>query len=463
MTIWLPELDRSKPLYVAIADAMATDVASGVLAQGAKLPPQRELAWKLGVTHGTVTRAYREAELRGLLSGEVGRGSYVRSATTFKPLAKFQGSGDEMINLSQATAPPIITDAEFDQAMSAVMRDPKKLSLLEYSPPEGFPQHRLMAQQWLKRSGIEVNEQDVFVTSGAQMALVTVFRALTQPGDKVMAEVINYASLRATFQTSNVEPLVLGMDKDGLLPDDFERAAKAGLSRLLYLVPSFQNPTTHSMSRGRRDEIIAIARKYDVTIIEDDVFRLLDPRAQPATFFALAPERVVHITSLSKTMAPGLRLGFVATPLGQDKLLAKYLRTMGPRSVGLTGELARYWIDAGMSDVFLERIQQNLAQSRAQFMEVFKGFNLRCESGAPFAWLELPEEWRGRRLASALRTRRIAITPGSSFDLADQNNAPRHVRISFSGPQIEWQPRAVFEEIRSVIEAGEDDVFRPVA
>ena len=83
--------------------------------------------------------------------------------------------------------------------------------------------------------------------------------------------------------------------------------------------------------------------------------------------------------------------------------------------------------------------------------------------GAPFAWLELPEEWRGRRLASALRARRIAITPGSSFDLADQNNAPRHVRISFSGPQIEWQPRAVFEEIRSVIEAGEDDVFRPVA
>ncbi len=279
MTIWIPELDRTKPLYLAIADAMAADVQSGALAQGAKLPPQRELAWKLGVTLGTVTRGYREAELRGLLSGEVGRGSYVRSATTLRPLAKFQGSGDEMINLSQATAPPIITDAEFDQAMSAVMRDPKKLSLLEYSPPEGFPQHRLMAQHWLKRSGIEVNEQDVFVTSGAQMALVTVFRALTQPGDKVMAEVINYASLRATFQTSNVEPLALGMDKDGLLPDDFERAAKAGLSRLLYLVPSFQNPTTHIMSRGRRDEIIAIARKYDVTIIEDDVFRLNSPPA----------------------------------------------------------------------------------------------------------------------------------------------------------------------------------------
>jgi DNA-binding transcriptional MocR family regulator len=410
-----------------------------------------------------VTRGYREAELRGLLAGEVGRGSYIRSATPLQPIAKFPSEVDGVIDLSQAVAPHIITEHDFDQALAAVMRDPKKLSLLTYSPPEGFPQHRLMAQQWLKRSGIEVSENDVVVTAGAQLALVTVFRALTKPGEKVMAEVINYSSLRATFQASNVEPLCLEMDKDGLLPDAFERAAKSGLSRVLYLVPSFQNPTTRNMSRGRRDEIIAIARKYDVTIIEDDVFRLLDTRAQPATFYALAPERVVHITSLSKTMAPGLRLGFVAPPLGQDRLLPKYLRSLGPRSVGLTGELARYWINSGQADEFLTRIHADLSHKRALFMEVFKGFNIQCETGAPFAWLELPEDWRGRRLAAALRSRRIAITPGNSFDLADQNNAARHVRVCFSGPQFAWNPKAAFEEIRNVIEAGEDDIFTPVA
>jgi DNA-binding transcriptional MocR family regulator len=253
------------------------------------------------------------------------------------------------------------------------------------------------------------------------------------------------------------------MDKYGLLPDDFERAAKAGLSRVLYVVPSFQNPTSYSMSRARRDEIIAIARKHDVTIIEDDVFRLLDTRAKPATFYALAAERVVHITGLSKTMAPGLRLGFVATPGGQDKILAKYLRNLGTRSVGLMAEMARYWINAGKADEFLVRVQENLAQSRAQFLEVFRNFHFKCEPGAPFAWLELPEGWTGQRLASNLRARRIAITPGNSFDLADQNNAPRHVRISFSGAQGTWNARTVFEEIRAVIDEGEDDLFRPVA
>ncbi|HEY5363898.1 MAG TPA: GntR family transcriptional regulator, partial [Aestuariivirga sp.] len=103
MTIWLPELDRSKPLYMAIADAMAVDVANGVLARGDCLPPQRELAWKLGVTHGTVTRAYREAELRGLLAGEVGRGSYIRNVEVPQPLASTAGNVAELVDLSHVT------------------------------------------------------------------------------------------------------------------------------------------------------------------------------------------------------------------------------------------------------------------------------------------------------------------------------------------------------------------------
>jgi DNA-binding transcriptional regulator YhcF (GntR family) len=82
MTIWIPELDRSKPLYLAIADSIGHAVASGALLKGQRLPPQRDLAWKLGVTLGTVTRAYRQAELRGLLSGEVGRGSFIRTDST---------------------------------------------------------------------------------------------------------------------------------------------------------------------------------------------------------------------------------------------------------------------------------------------------------------------------------------------------------------------------------------------
>ncbi len=463
MTIWTPTLDRSKPLYLAIADAVAGDVASGLLARGDRLPPQRALAWTLGVTLGTVTRAYAEAESRGLLTGEVGRGSYIRSSTEVAPLSGLPSDENDLVDLSHSIPPPVVTSQEFDQALAAIMRDPKKLGLLDYAPPEGFAQHRAMAAQWLKRSGIEAEERDVFVTAGAQLGLVTALQALVEPGEKVMAETINYAVLRSTFKAAHVQPLCLVQDEEGLLPDAFEKAAAAGQSRVLYLVPTLQNPTTHTMSRQRRDEIVSIARKYDVTIIEDDIFRLLDERVQPPTFYSLAPERTLHITGLSKTLAPGLRLGFVLTPKGQERLLRNHLRSMSPRSVGVMGEMARHWVASGKADEILLRIRAELARRRAAFMEVFKDHRVHCAPAAPFAWLELPPEWTGNRLAAALRAKRILVTPGTEFDLSATQKGAQHVRICFGSPQTQWRPLASFEAIRSLMQSGEDESFTPVA
>jgi DNA-binding transcriptional MocR family regulator len=463
MTIWAPSLDRSKPLYLAIADAMTADVQSGLLAAGDRLPPQRDLAWKLGVTLGTVTRAYAEAESRGLLSGEVGRGSFVKSETRLVPITGLPADQNDLVDLTHAIPPPVISAQEFDHALTSIMRDPRKLGLLDYAPPEGFAQHRSMAIEWLKRSGIIAQARDVFVTAGAQLGLLTTLQAIAEPGEKVMAETINYALLRSTFKNAHLEPLCLPQDDDGLLPDAFEKAAAAKLSRILYLVPTLQNPTTHTMSRTRRDDIVAIARKHDVTIIEDDIFRLLDERVQAPTFYALAPERTIHITGLSKTLAPGLRLGFVLTPEGQDRLLRNHLRSMSPRSVGVMGEMARYWIASGKADDILLRIRAELARRRAAFMEVFKGYNYKCEQGAPFAWLELPEQWSANRFAATLRARHIGISSGNAFDLSAKQQGAQHVRVCFGSPQANWRPTTTFETIRAIMEEGEENADSPMA
>ncbi len=463
MTIWAPSLDRSKPLYLAIADAMTSDVQSGLLAAGDRLPPQRDLAWKLGVTLGTVTRAYAEAESRGLLSGEVGRGSFVKSASRVAPITDLPADQNDMVDLSHAIPPPVISSDELDQALLAIMRDPRKLGLLDYAPPEGFAQHRSMAVDWLKRSGITAQEKDVFVTAGAQLGLLTTLQAITEPGEKVMAETINYALLRSTFKNAHLQPLCLPQDQDGLLPDAFEKAAAAKLSRILYLVPTLQNPTTNTISRNRRDDIVAIARKYDVTIVEDDIFRLLDERVQAPTFYTLAPERTIHITGLSKTLAPGLRLGFVVTPEGQDRLLRNHLRSMSPRSVGMMGEMARYWISSGKADQILVRIRAELSRRRAAFMDVFQGFDYRCEPGAPFAWLALPQHWTANRFAATLRTHNIGVSSGNAFDLTAMREGEHHIRVCFGSPQVNWRPSTTFEAIRTLALEHEDDHFSPVA
>jgi DNA-binding transcriptional MocR family regulator len=464
MTIWQPTLDRSKPLYLAIADALARDVSDGVLAEGSRLPPQRELAWKLGVTLGTVTRAYREAETRGFLNGEVGRGSYVKKPVNAAPLF-IPATGDTAFtDLSHAVPPPVVKTEELDAAMQFIMRDPKRLDLLDYAPPEGFHMHRKMAVEWLRRSNIDVHESQVLISAGAHLGLITVLEAMTEPGDNVMAEQINYALLRATFRNAHLTSVPLAMDDEGMTPQAIEEAVATSSARMIYVVPSLQNPTTSTMSRKRRDDIVLLARKHDLTIVEDDIFRLLDTRVQPPTFYELAPERTFHITSLSKTLAPGLRIGFVVSPKGQDRLLRAFVRNMAARTVGITGEIARYWIESGTANNILARSINDLSHRRQLFMQVFKDHAFRCQPGAPYAWLQLPAHWTPTRYAQALLAQKIKITPSHAFQLMPmQGEGSRSVRICLGAPDHSGHLLVALETAEKLLGAADEEDFIPVA
>jgi DNA-binding transcriptional MocR family regulator len=136
---------------------------------------------------------------------------------------------------------------------------------------------------------------------------------------------------------------------------------------------------------------------------------------------------------------------------------------MSPRSVGLMGEMARYWIASGKADEILIRIRAELTRRRAAFMEVFKDFNFKCEPGAPYAWLELPEHWSANRFAAALRGRHIGVSFGNSFDLSGKREGAQHIRICFGSPQVNWRPSTTFEAIKELALEQEDERFSPVA
>ena len=307
-----------------------------------------------------------------------------------------------------------------------------------------------------------VSESDVVISAGAHLGLITVLEAIGEGQVGVMAEGTNYALLRNTFKNTHLNALPVEMDEDGMMPDALLKQIKTTGSRLLYLVPTLQNPTTHTMSAKRRDDIVAIARKHDLTIIEDDIFRLLDSRVQPPTFYELAPERTFHVTSLSKTLAPGLRIGFVVSPQGQDRVLRSYLRNMAARTVGLTGELARYWIETDLASNILERTRSELAARRNVFVELFKGQTFRCAPGAPYAWLKLPPQWSPPRFAQALAQRKIKVTPGNLFEL-NPTVTSQHIRVCFGHPKTGWRVREALETIHSMMQDHEFEDFTPVA
>jgi DNA-binding transcriptional MocR family regulator len=462
MTIWKPELPEGKPLYLAIADALAADIAAGTLKPGEKLPPQRELAWALKVTLGTVTRAYKEAEIRGLLAGEVGRGSYVRQKTSMGEALNLSADVSDAIDFSQSVPPPIHAKSEFDAALEHVMRQPSRLDLLDYMQPEGHALHRAMGAAWLARSSIKVSEAEVIVTAGAHMGLIACLSTILEPGEALLAENLNYPSLKPTARTLGLTVVPLDMDEEGLSIDQLAQAARLGESKCLYIVPTLQNPTTSTLSRARREAIVEIARRHNLTIIEDDIFRLLDDRLQPPTLYELAPERTWHITSLSKTLAPGLRIGFVATPPGRSDLFRNQQRVASGRAIGLTAEMARYWMETDIAANLLKRIQSELAIRRGIFQECFAGVSYRCEPGAPCAWLPLPGQWSGGRFANALRARHIKVSPGSVFALGNRAE-DRAIRIAFGHPQSRDDMRRGLAVIRALLEEAPEESFSPVA
>ncbi|MFT3989353.1 PLP-dependent aminotransferase family protein [Aestuariivirga sp.] len=463
MTSWTPRLDPERPRYLAIAEAMRSDLLTGKLKAGERVPTHRDLAYRLGVTTGTVTRAYAEAEKLGILVGEVGRGSFLKEPA--KPVRAFESSqarNDDVADLTQASPPMIHEAQDLDAALRQVMQQPSRIDLLDYTPPEGHPLHRAMGVTWLKRSGISVSEDQVVVTAGAHAALIACLSALSQHGENMFVEGMNYPTIKPIARHVGLTMVPLESDAQGLVPESFERASKAGEARLLYLVPTLHNPTTVTLDLNRRTAIVEIARRYGVTIIEDDIFRLLDPRLQPPTLYTLAPERTYYITSVSKTLAPGLRVGFVATPEGKTDQLIRHQTIASGRAVGLAAEVARLWIESDIGERILTSIIEENAARRSIALEVFRRRDVLCKPGAPYLWLKLPENWPPGEFARSAQDRGVRVTSGPLF-AADRRVDDAGVRVCFGGRITREGLRKACLTLNALLDELPDDEFHSVA
>ncbi|MGE3874818.1 MAG: PLP-dependent aminotransferase family protein [Parvibaculaceae bacterium] len=452
MTNWIPTLAPDKPRYVAIADAIGADLTVGKLKAGDRLPPQRELAWKLGVTIGTVTRAYQEASKRGLLSGEVGRGSYLRDPRPNYAAAQSISNGVEagLLDMQMSAPPRVAQAADFEGALRDIARDPGWIELLDYPSAQGFAPHRDAGAQWLGKCGIDIAAGQVVLSAGAQAALISAFSTITTPGERILIEPLTYPTMQPITRQFGLQMRTLQNDAEGVTPDSLEHYARRGEARLVYLVPTLQNPTTVTLSEERRRAIAEIARRYDLTIIEDDVFRLLGEDA-PITIQSLAPERTYYITSLSKTVAPGLRMAFMAPPPGATEAINRQQMIIGGRPNALSAELARRWIDTGVADRALMAIRKELGLRRAAALEHLKGVPVACAPGSMFAWITLPRYWRPSDFAAAALAAGIKVTPGTAFamDPSVQQNA---IRACFGPAPSQQAVRDAFAKLRALID-----------
>lgn len=466
MTIWTPDLEQFPgPRYQALAAAIEAAVQTGELPAGAKLPPQRNLAWKLGVTVGTVSRGYMLAEQKGLLSGEVGRGTFVKPNGISLNGGTVAGSNDDDAGEILPLATPGVIemshnepslpdyDALLRRSLQQVAARRGLQHLLGYSRTLGDPAHRAAAASWIARTGLQVAPEQVIVTAGAQQALAIVITAMTMPNETMMVESLTYGGVHENARMRPVRMEAVAMDDQGMLPDALAEAARQTGSRLVLLQPTIHNPTTATMSLQRREEIVAVARRHDLTIIEDDVYGFI-VRERAIPLAALAPERTIYLASASKCMAPGLRVGWIAAPPALVERFADALHAVAVNNPRLNQEIVRQWIDDGTAALLVERLREEAEIRNAMAVDAFAGLNLRSHPASLHCYLELPAPWRPNDFTNQALGQGVRIASCTSFVPDNRPNPPPWVRISLAPSPDRNQLADGLQRLRALIDRG---------
>lgn len=439
--MWIPDLsERSSPRYVAIAEALAEDIDRGTLDAGTRLPTHRDLARSLGVTVGTVSRAYAEAERRGLVRGEVGRGTYVQEPSPVSSMpSSVQRFGDPLheeegwIDLGPSVAASPLHDEEervLREAFISLSESSSLSSLLECQPHAGMGPHREAASAWLREIGLSVPASRILVTSGGQHAMAVAFATLARPGDVVMTEAVTFPGMKGLASLMHLRLQGLEMDSAGILPEAFDRACRKTGSKVLYTIPTQQNPTATVMPESRRLELVEVARRHEVSIVEDDVYGFL-PLERPPALATLAPDIVYAVHSVSKITVPGLRVGFLVAPEAMvDRLGAGIWATTWMASPPMA-EIVSQWIQDGTIRRFQAWRREEAAVRNEMARRILVGRDFVSDPHGFFLWLTMPEPWCANDLVRQAKKRGVLVSTPEVF-VAGRGQVPHAVRVSLA-------------------------------
>lgn len=439
LTPWTPRLAPGPGLaHERLAAALADDVTRGHLPVGTRLPAHRELAQRLGLSVGTVTRAYATLQRRGLARSEHGRGMFVLAAPRRAP-----DRLDFSVNLPAATLTPRMLSDMLAAAASAL--DPAVFA--SYSPPAGTPQDRqFLAAHLAAARGLRVEPGHLLITTSAQHAIFIAMA--TAPPGPMAVEALSYPQALTAARRLGRRLVPIALDGEGVCPVALETALRApDPPRALYLVPTLQNPTGATMPAARRARIVALARRHDLVLIEDDVYACLAPEAGPS-LAELAPERVFHASSFSKSLAPGLRLGYLACPPTLVDPACDWLQSTTCMTSPHSCALMRHALADGLLDSVATSIRAETARRHALALDVLGDAVFPTQLPGLQAWLPMPVG-RARDIVRRAGQRNIQIASPLAF-MADPTAPEAGLRLCL-GNVAEPELRPALEVIAALV------------
>lgn len=425
--LWIPTLPFGDgPRYLQIVAALDHDIKAGLLAAGQRLPTHRDIANALRISVGTASKAYAEAERRGLINGEVGRGTFV-SARLPKRRPIDVSDGPKRINLS-LNSPPSTGEVELiAKTMNGIMGSSRLPQLLHYLPHQGREDHRDIMADWLTTHALPVRANQLYVTHGAQHAISIALRLIAHPGATVVTENLTYSGLLALSMMEGYVLRGVTMDAHGLIPEKLDEAFRETGAKVLYCTPTLQSASAALMPAERRREIAEIILRHDAYVVEDDAYGFLcDPPV--ATLSSMLPERSFYIVSFAKCLSPGLRIGvMVAPPEFRDRAV-NAIRSTGWMANAIMAEVVVRMIGTGELDEQILR-KRWAAATRLKLARELMGEVLRVYSETPafHVWMQLPE---GRGVANLIsQAAQAGITISSPSMLHPFDSSGNGIRL----------------------------------
>jgi DNA-binding transcriptional MocR family regulator len=434
--------------YKQLVDAFAADIREGRLPPGTRLATHRQLAAREGLALVTATRVYAELEGMGLVSGETGRGTFVRETSLPPDLGIDQhATATGMVDLS-FNYPSVPGQAELLRSALRQLACRGHLeALLRYQPHAGRLHERVIMARHLQCRGLTVDAEQVLIVSGAQHGLAATVMALLKPGDVIAVDALTYPGFKVIAEAHSLELVSIPAADHGPALDVLKQLCKNRRVRAVYTMPTLHNPLGWVMDFHQREQLVALARRHGLIIIEDASYAFLveDP---PAPLTALAPERAVYISGLSKSVATGLRVGFVASPLQWVHAIERTIRATTWNTPCVMTAIACGWLEDGTVTQLEAKKRRDAKIRQSLAAKVLAGLRYVRHPSSYFLWLPLREEARADRIALKLMEEQVSVSTAEPF--ATSRHVPHAIRLALGSVKMDAL-RDALEKVKRIV------------
>jgi len=430
---WKPQINKhEKPLYRVLANILETDIQRGLLKPGDKLPPQRELADFLDINLSTVTRAFKICEMKGLIDGTIGRGTYISQDVKAHQPMLLQEEPHGLINLG-ASHPLAAQNHYVTKVMKQILKKTSVENLFNYAEPLGKESHRKSGVKWLQHFHLSPKAEDIMITSGLQNALTVILASLFEAGDKIAVPPLLYPGFKNIANMLGLRLVPIPFQHTSIDPEILARKCRVEKIKGIYLSPDYHNPTTFCMSMAERHDIADVVKKNHLICIEDATYSFLQDNIT-VPLCAYIPEQCIYVSTVSNSICCGLRISFLRVPDPYKTDIADGIRNINVMSSPFDAETVSKIIDTGLAAEITQNNKREICNRNQIANEILCNTNLLGDHNCQFRWLYLTPSKSSSDFERLAMEHGIQIFSSERFSVGNVATPPA-IRIAITSPK----------------------------